>query len=265
MSRAGRGAQRDDRRARLAQDPRAERVDQAGLLGDRDELVGGRTAAERRVRPAQQRLDPDDLAGRELGDGLGDEVQLAAVPGRRAARASISSRRRRLRLPCTWPRRWRLPPSSLAAYIASSARRTPRGRRSRPGDDDDADAGGRRQAVGCRRLVDGADRGDDALGDDRRDVGVDVLGHDDELVATEACDGVARPDAAGDPLGDVAQDLVADVVADGVVDELEAVEVDEQDRERRAAAPCAGPARGFRRSKSSVRFGRPVSGSCVAR
>ena len=64
--------------------------------------------------------------------------------------------------------------------------------------------------------------------------------------------------------GDVAQQAVAGGVAEGVVDELEAVEVDEQHRHA-ALAPArrgAAPARGGRGTAS--RLGRPVSESCSA-
>ena len=49
-------------RQRLGEHPRADLDDEAGLLGDRDE-VQRRDQAQARVRPAQQRLDADDLAG----------------------------------------------------------------------------------------------------------------------------------------------------------------------------------------------------------
>ena len=50
--------QRDRRLAGLAQHPVADRVDQPGFFGDRDEDAG-RDQAVRRMMPAQQRLDAD--------------------------------------------------------------------------------------------------------------------------------------------------------------------------------------------------------------
>jgi hypothetical protein len=56
--------------------------------------------------------------------------------------------------------------------------------------------------------------------------------HDDhlELVAADARDGVVVAQRRAQPARDLLQQLVADVVAQRIVDELEAVEVDEQHR-----------------------------------
>ena len=83
-------------------------------------------------------------------------------------------------------------------------------------------------APGDRERV--AQGGEHALGDDRRLAGVaDVLQQHRELVAAEAGDGVAGTDRAVEPLGDGLQELVADGVSERVVDQLEAVEVEEED------------------------------------
>ena len=69
----------------------------------------------------------------------------------------------------------------------------------------------------------------DTLGDHRRLAGVaDVVEQDRELVAAEPGDGVAGPQGRLQPARDGDQQAVADVVAERVVDELEAVEVQEQ-------------------------------------
>ena len=60
-------------------------------------------------------------------------------------------------------------------------------------------------------------------------------GHD-ELVAAQARERVALADAALHARGDLLEQQVADLVAERVVDVLEAVEVDEQQRERLPAA-----------------------------
>ena len=68
----------------------------------------------------------------------------------------------------------------------------------------------------------------------------DLRLHERELVATEPGQRVAGADRCGDPLGDGAQQLVADWVAQGVVDVLEAVEIEQQDRDHAAFAAGTG-------------------------
>src|ERR1043166_5276597 len=64
-------------RAGLAQDPLAERNDQAALLRDRDELVW-RNEAALRVTPAHQRLGAGTLLGTDVDDGLIVQLEFAA-------------------------------------------------------------------------------------------------------------------------------------------------------------------------------------------
>jgi hypothetical protein len=52
-----------------AQHEVAERRDETGLLGERNEL-GRRDVAARRVRPAQQRLEADDVVRFEVDERL---------------------------------------------------------------------------------------------------------------------------------------------------------------------------------------------------
>jgi hypothetical protein len=59
-----------------ADDPVADRLDQAAVLGRRDELGGGDHAALG-VVPAQQRLDRDHLAGGDVMDRLVVQLELA--------------------------------------------------------------------------------------------------------------------------------------------------------------------------------------------
>jgi hypothetical protein len=74
-------------------------------------------------------------------------------------------------------------------------------------------------------------RRQDALGDHRRLAGVaDVVEQERELVAAQARDRVVGTQCRKQPLGDGLEQLVADVVAQRVVDDLEAVEVEEQHR-----------------------------------
>ena len=57
---------------------------------------------------------------------------------------------------------------------------------------------------------------------------VDLLNEHDELVAAEARDDVARAQALPQARGHLAQQHVARVVAECIVDDLEAIEIDEQ-------------------------------------
>ena len=76
-----------------------------------------------------------------------------------------------------------------------------------------------------------------ALGDRDRVLLVgDVLAQDRELVAAEAGDGLVPAQRVAQALGDRDDQLVAGRVAEAVVDDLEAVEVEEQHRDVAAAA-----------------------------
>src|SRR5258707_700178 len=66
---------------------------------------------------------------------------------------------------------------------------------------------------------------------------MNVLEQDRELVAAEAADGVVRPYTLTQSLGDLDEHAVAHVVAEAVVDDLEAVEVEEQQRRGVVALP----------------------------
>jgi len=62
-----------------------------------------------------------------------------------------------------------------------------------------------------------------------------VADHDGELVATEAGDGVAGTDHVLDSAGDLGQQLVAGGMAQRFVDDLEAIEVEEQEADEQPA------------------------------
>jgi hypothetical protein len=96
---------------------------------------------------------------------------------------------------------------------------------------DEVLAGG--EPEGAAQLVERAARDEDRF----RGIAEVVADHA-ELVAAEPCDRVARAQRARQPLAQCAQQLVARVMAAAVVDELELVEVEEQDGDRRLA-PCA--------------------------
>src|ERR1700722_1880421 len=59
----------------------------------------------------------------------------------------------------------------------------------------------------------------------------EIVEEDGELVAAEAGDHVAFPQARFQPLSDRHQEGVADQMSETVVDELEPVEIEKQDRE----------------------------------
>src|SRR5206468_5206583 len=69
----GRGA-----RARLAHHPRADRDDEAGVLGDRNE-VGGRDQPQLRMTPAEQRLERADPILFEIEQRLVVKLEFAAL------------------------------------------------------------------------------------------------------------------------------------------------------------------------------------------
>ena len=86
----------------------------------------------------------------------------------------------------------------------------------------------------------------DPLGDRVRLVGIRHLVEDDpELVAAEAGDGVARPQAGDQALPNVHQQSIARGVADALVDDLEAIEVEQDDADlARALGPRGGEGMG---------------------
>ena len=88
---------------------------------------------------------------------------------------------------------------------------------------------------GERRVLDG---GPDALSDGQGVVlAVDVLAQHDELVAAQPGHGVRWAEDRRHPVGQVPEEFVTGVVAVGVVDDLEAVQVDE---EHTNGAPVSG-------------------------
>ena len=65
--------------------------------------------------------------------------------------------------------------------------------------------------------------------------GDDVVADDDELVAAEPGDGVARSDRPTDPFRGNRQQIIAGAMTEGIVDHLELVDVQEHHAELRAA------------------------------
>ena len=106
----------------------------------------------------------------------------------------------------------------------------------------------------------------DAPGHPRGAPDVGQIPHEQgELVATEARQRVAVAQQRLETLGDRHQELVSHGVAQGVVDGLEAIDVEEHDREAALLAPARATARGPRAARrTGSGWGDPVSASCNA-
>ena len=98
--------------------------------------------------------------------------------------------------------------------------------------DGDPDAGADEVLDAAHRVGLGEGRGDPVGDRDRLVLVGEAVDQDPELVAAETGDDVSRAQVRPQARGDRAQQFVAAMVADAVVDELEAVEVEEQDPDR---------------------------------
>ena len=75
------------------------------------------------------------------------------------------------------------------------------------------------------------------VGNGRRVLAIrQIFEHDHELVAAEARHQIARAQALFEPFGHQAQQPIACSMTQGIVDLLEAIDVDEQQRQRRSGA-----------------------------
>ena len=151
-------------------------------------------------------------------------------------------------------------PASLARYIARSAQRT----RSAEvdgvvGEDRDPD---RRADLGPDRVERERllDLGRQPSGHRGRVVGVGVEQRHRELVAAEADDQIGAPQRVLEPGAELAQELVPGGVPEGVVDLLEAVEVEEHERDAARVGVAVGVLGGDAR-----RAARTASGGCRGR
>ena len=147
---------------RVLEDRRPDLLDEPGLLGHRQELVR-RQQAPLGVQPAGQRLEPDDVTGRELDDRLEVRHDLAPLDPRRSS-AAVRSASTVVSCEPGAKASTQSRPLALARYIAASASRR-RSAADTPGPvvHRHADAGGDEQlgAVDDDRL---AHRLPDALG-----------------------------------------------------------------------------------------------------
>ena len=220
--------------AGAAQHPFAQIDDQAGMLGDRNELRR-RDLADGRMVPARQRLDADDLFAAGIHDRLvggGEAVVLDGVEQVAFEELSVGQ---------VGVHRRVVDAGAVAALVLGAIERHVGVAQNVGGvagaavDRRDADRGADDDVVAADH-VGRADRGDDAAGDRLQRIGIGLaMGDDGEFVAAEAGHQILAAHDAAQPLGDVEDELVADVMAERVVDVLEVIEVDVEHRRRRAA------------------------------
>ena len=225
------------------QHPTADRQDEAGFLGEWDELAR-RDQSAFGMRPAQQRLGADPFAvAIDLRLIVQHETALANGDAKRRLRFGADGERR-LHVGIeeaqrVAPRRLRFVHGDvglLEQLLASVAAAAEHG---------DADAGaGMADAAGQRigRVERGENRLAGLLGQRRgfMPVFAQVLDQRHELVAAHARRAAGRAETGFEAPRDLDQQLVADFVAARLVDQLEIVEIDEQQRPVAAAAAAAG-------------------------
>ena len=214
-------------RSGVVEDPAADLADEVALLGERDEALR-QEHAERRVRPADERLEAEHLVVAHPHDRLEHEVELVVLDG--AAQVA-----------CDLDPLGEVDADRVVKYgdgvatgllglvdgrvgVADQHLGIERGVRGREGHPDrrrDEELGTvdveRRPQAPPQPVGQGAGLGDtDGPAE-----------HDDELVAADPADEIAGAGVLGETLGDLHEELVAVAVAERVVDELEPVEVEE--------------------------------------
>ncbi len=210
----------------LLEHPAAERHDQAGVLGERDEAVGAEHPVLR-VAPADQRLRAVHAAVPEVDERLVLDEELAALQGgRQGGGEAVPGDGAGVglgvgELEAVAARR--LGPVHGDVGAAQHLGRGPLPRRAL--DHAEAAAHGQLAAVDAQR---GGEGGEDAVGevgDVPLAAGAGGEGH--ELVPAEPGHHLVGPgDAALQPVRDLHEEPVAGGVAEAVVDDLEAVEVE---------------------------------------
>ena len=222
--------------AGLEQHSRAKGDDRAGLLGVRDEAVGHQHAAGG-VLPAGQRLAADHQAGAQVDHRLEPRPHLTALQREPQVVLHLE--------PLGGPQPHGLVEDLVAgpAVLLGAVHRRVGVADQQLGVDHLARRcqgnahAGRDDQVPAVDLEGPAQLARDALHDrENLLLGGELLTDQDELVATEAGQGVGGAEQPGEPAGDGDQQLVAGGVAEAVVDPLEPVEVHEHDRDGAAAA-----------------------------
>ena len=217
-----------------------DRGDDGEFLGDSDERGRGKHAA-RRMTPARQRLDADDLVGAGIDLRLEIGNELAALEPADDAVADA------LGVEDLGLQRGGVEFEAVAAEALGAIEREIGVDQQPLAVDVGAVSAGDADAHAQPALVAGVDdRPADVVDDpprqfvEARHAGVGVA-DDDEFVAAGAGDEVAGPQMAADRLGGVDEHRVAGRMAERVVDPLESVEIDLQQRD---AAAGFGAARG---------------------
>ena len=220
--------------AGAAQHPFAQIDDQAGVLGDRNELRR-RDLADCRMVPARQRLDADDLFAARIHDrliGCGEPIVLDGVEQVAFEELAVGQVGVHGRV---------VDAGAVAALVLGAVERHVGVAQNVGGvagaavDRRNADRGADDDVVAADH-VGRADGGDDAAGDRLERIGIGLaMGDDGEFVAAEARHQILAAHDAAQPLGDVEDELVADVMAERVVDVLEVIEIDVEHRGSRAA------------------------------
>ena len=237
--------------AGLAQHPFADRHDQAGLLGDRDEVAPATPGRARGVLPAQQRLDADDRAGRRGRPAAGSAARTRRARARGAGVLAIC-RRSAPRRSSARVKNWKLLRPDLLGVVhrgVGVAASASRHLRRRPGRGD-AELARDVQLVAVDQERAGRTPASSLARDEAASVGVGQLGQHERR--TRRRPGARRCRLRAGTSRSRRDDLPAAAVAHGVaeriVDVLEAVEVDEQHRHLPAVrcARARSPGRGGR-------------------
>ena len=218
---------------RRLQHDRRERVDQAGLFGEVDETVRHH-APVLRVVPAHQRLDTRHDVGRQVDDRLVVEAELVLVE---PLPQLGDQRQTTVRVAILIGRVYRDPDAVALRDVHRDVRPLQQhlGRRAvfREAGDAEAGADAERAMIDDARLLDLVQH---FLRREQRPVDVGDRQHDRELIATQARHRVGVPEHPAHPRRDALQDAIAGMMPQRVVDRLEAVEVEDQQRERGARA-----------------------------
>src|SRR5579872_3984389 len=218
-----------------AQDPVAERDDQAGLFRQLDEMAGSQAPAGR-MRPAHERLGTDDRARVELHDRLVVELEFLFLERalklhpelQTVEHALVHTRLEALRVALSGAL------GHIHGGVGVSQEVVHRDGAVAVGDPD--------RGVDSELAAADVERRVQRLEQPRGDqVGIAVvierLQQDGELVPAEPCRGVGYADHAGDSDRHRPQEVVTDRVAEAVVDRLEVVQIEEQDRDRTPVSP----------------------------
>nr|WP_228430773.1 hypothetical protein [Baekduia soli] len=209
----------------LVEHRQRQRRDEAGVLGDGDELVGGQQAVDG-VVPAHERLDAADVAGAQLGLRLEEDLELAEVQavaqlaGEAQARGRVALVALVVDLDAGAPAL-----GHVHRDVGAAHERLDVGAVVGPGRDADAGLDAERDPLD----LDGGGELDEQPPRQLHGMvgGVGAPEDDGELVTAQPRDEVLGPDAAAQALGDLAEQQVAVHVPERVVDLLEVVEVEQ--------------------------------------